>query len=227
MKKIVFASLIMSLVMFSASAQTKKDISAPSSVEDVPKPEKQQLDKKEKLSNRKNKTKAVSAIAPAKQMKNIYSFKVKDIDGNEFDFATLKGKKIIIVNTASKCGFTPQYKDLETLYQQYKDKNLVIIGFPANNFGQQEPGTDSEIHTFCQKNYGVTFPMMEKISVKGSDEHELYKWLTDKKQNGVSDGEVKWNFGKFLIDENGKWFKCLPSKVEPMDEQITNWIEGK
>ena len=116
---------------------------------------------------------------------------------------------------------------MEKLYGKYKDKDFIIIGFPANNFGSQEPGTNAVIKEFCKKNYGVTFPMMEKISVKGDDEHELYKWLKDKKLNGVSDGEVKWNFTKFLIDENGKWCKNLSSKVEPMDEQITNWIEGK
>ena len=159
--------------------------------------------------------------------KSFYDFKVKDIDGNDFDFSVLKGKKVMIVNTASECGYTPQYEGMEKLYEKYKDKNFIIIGFPANNFGAQEPGTNVVIKEFCKKKYGVTFPMMEKISVKGDDKHELYKWLTDNKLNGVSDGEVKWNFGKFLIDENGKWFKCLSAKVEPMDEQITNWIEGK
>ena len=159
--------------------------------------------------------------------KSFYDFKVKDIDGNDFDFSALKGKKVMIVNTASECGYTPQYEGLEKLYEKYKDKNFIIIGFPANNFGGQEPGTNAVIKEFCKKNYGVTFPMMEKISVKGDDKHELYKWLEDKKLNGVSDGEVKWNFGKFLIDENGKWYKCISTKTEPMDEQITNWIEGK
>ncbi|MEW6467422.1 MAG: glutathione peroxidase [Bacteroidota bacterium] len=158
---------------------------------------------------------------------SFYDFKVKDIEGKDFDFGTLKGKKVMIVNTASECGYTPQYADLQKLYEQYKDKNFVIIGFPANNFGGQEPGTNADIRQFCSKNFGVTFPMMEKISVKGDDTHEVYKWLTSKKRNGVSDAEVKWNFWKFLIDENGKWSKSLSSKVAPLDDEIVKWIEGK
>jgi glutathione peroxidase len=160
------------------------------------------------------------------QSQSIYSYKVKDINGGDFDFAALKGKKILIVNTASKCGFTPQYADLEKLYNEYKDKNLVIIGFPANNFMKQEPGTDEEIMTFCSVNYGVTFPMMSKISVKGSDMAPIYEWLTKKELNGVKDSDVSWNFQKYLIDENGKLVEVLPSKEKPYSEKILSWLNN-
>ncbi len=153
--------------------------------------------------------------------KNIYQFKVKSLDGNTIDFASFEGKKIMIVNTASECGYTPQYKELEELYEKYKDK-LVIVGFPANNFGEQEPGTNSEIKTFCTKNYGVTFPMAEKISVKGDDTAPIYQWLTHKDKNGVLDAEVKWNFNKFLLDEHGHMIAYFPSKITPMSEDITS-----
>jgi glutathione peroxidase len=161
------------------------------------------------------------------QTKTIHDFKVKDIDGKEFDLASLKGKKVLIVNTASKCGFTPQYKDLQELYQKYGSGNFVIIGFPANNFMSQEPGSNGEIKEFCSTKYNVTFPMMEKISVKGKDIHPLYAWLTSKDQNGVMDSEVKWNFQKYLIDENGKLVDVVFPKTNPLDEKITSWIEGK
>jgi len=167
------------------------------------------------------------ASAQTAPTKSFYDFKTKSLDGKEFDLSQLKGKKVLVVNTASKCGFTYQYADLEKLYEKYKDKNFVIIGFPANNFGSQEPGTNDEIATFCSKNYGVSFPMMSKISVKGDDMDAIYKWLTEKTQNGVSDASVKWNFHKFLIDENGKWIDSIGSATNPMDEKITNWIEGK
>ena len=152
--------------------------------------------------------------------KNIYGFKVASLDGSTIDFSTFKGKKILIVNTASQCGYTPQYKELEELYEKYKG-TLVIVGFPANNFGEQEPGTNTEIKAFCTKNYGVTFPMAEKISVKGNDMAPIYKWLTQKDQNGVLDAEIKWNFNKFLLDEHGKMIAYFPSKVTPMSEEIT------
>lgn len=158
-------------------------------------------------------------------VKSLYDFQVKDIDGNIFDMSSLKGKKVMIVNTASRCGYTPQYKDLEDLYQKYKNRNFVIIGFPANNFLNQEPGTNAEIKQFCSLNYNVSFPMMEKISVKGKDMHPLYQWLTQKAQNGVFDAPVKWNFQKFLIDGNGKVALELDTKVNPMDKKITDWIE--
>jgi len=162
-------------------------------------------------------------------LQNIYSFKVAALDGGSIDFSTFKGKKILIVNTASKCGYTPQYKELEQLYTQYKEK-LVIVGFPANNFGAQEPGTNAEINEFCQKNYGVefcqknygvSFPMAAKISVKGDDIAPIYKWLTQKTENGVLDAEIRWNFNKFLIDENGNMLAYFPSKVNPLSEEIT------
>lgn len=158
---------------------------------------------------------------------NIYQFKVTDLNGKTFDFSTLKGKKVLIVNTASKCGYTPQYKELEEIYKKYNSKNFVIIGFPANNFGAQEPGTDKEIQSFCQLNYGVTFPMMSKVSVKGSDMCEIYKFLTQKDKNGLQDSEVKWNFQKYLINEKGELEKMLLSGVKPTDASIVDWIAGK
>jgi len=154
---------------------------------------------------------------------SIYDFKVPSLDGNTIDFSKYKGKNILIVNTASQCGYTKQYADLEKLYEKYKG-NLVIIGFPANNFGQQEPGTNAEIAEFCSKNYGVTFPMAEKISVKGDDIDPLFKWLTSKQENGVMDAEIKWNFTKFLIDKNGKLVAVFPSAVTPMSEEITKYL---
>lgn len=153
----------------------------------------------------------------------IYDFKVPGLDGSSIDLSQYKGKKILIVNTASKCGYTPQYKDLEDLYEKYKDK-LVIVGFPANNFGQQEPGTNTDIKEFCTKSYGVTFPMAEKVSVKGDDIHPLFKYLTaEAAKMGVED-PIKWNFTKFLIDENGKLVAVFPSKIKPMSEDITRYL---
>lgn len=152
---------------------------------------------------------------------NIYSFKVEALDGGSINFASFKGKKILIVNTASKCGYTPQYEELEALYEKYKDK-LVVIGFPANNFGGQEPGTNAEIKEFCTGTYHVTFPMAAKISVKGDDIHPLYQWLTSKEKNGVLDAEIKWNFNKFLLNEKGELVAYFPSKVKPMSEEITS-----
>ncbi len=156
---------------------------------------------------------------------SIHQFKVKDLYGEEFDFASLQGKKVIVVNTASKCGLTPQYKDLEALYKEYKDKGLVIVGFPANNFAGQEPGTNEEIATFCEQNYGVTFPMMDKISVKGDDMAPIYKFLTQRMQNGVKDSEVEWNFQKYLIDEKGHLVKVISPRTLPTDPEIVNWIK--
>ena len=134
----------------------------------------------------------------AQEQKSFYDFKVKDIYGDDFDLSQLKGKKVLVVNTASKCGNTPQYKDLEALYKEYGGDKFTIIGFPANNFLHQEPGTNEEILEFCEKNYGVSFPMMSKISVKGDDMDPLYHWLTHKTENGVMDSQVKWNFQKYL-----------------------------
>jgi glutathione peroxidase len=154
----------------------------------------------------------------------IYDFKVPALDGNTIDLSQYKGKKLLIVNTASKCGFTPQYADLEKLYEKYKDK-LVIVGFPANNFGQQEPGTNSEIKEFCTKNYGVTFPMADKVDVIGDNIHPLFKYLTQEAEKlGVADPVIKWNFTKFLLDENGKLIAVFPSKVDPMSEDLTKYL---
>jgi len=161
------------------------------------------------------------------QKQSFYDFKVKTLEGETFDFVTLKGKKVMIVNTASKCGYTPQFKDLEELYRQYGGSNFIIIGFPANNFANQEPGTPQEIREFCTRNYGVTFPMMEKISVKGDDIHPVYQWLTKKSKNGVMDSEVKWNFQKYLIDENGNLVDVLLSKEKPNSEKVINWLLKK
>ena len=160
------------------------------------------------------------------QNSGFYDFKVKTLEGADFDLSSLKGKKVMVVNVASKCGNTPQYKDLEEMYEKYQGE-LVIIGFPANNFGGQEPGTASEIREFCTQNYGVTFPMMEKISVKGDDMHPLYKWLTSKKKNGVMDSEVKWNFQKYLIDENGKLVDVLYPKEKPESDKTIKWLSAK
>jgi glutathione peroxidase len=153
--------------------------------------------------------------------KSIYDFSVESLDGKKINFADFKGKKILIVNTASKCGFTPQYEQLETLYKKYKDR-LVIVGFPANNFNGQEPGTNSDIKEFCKKNYGVSFPMAAKISVKGDDTAPIYKWLCNKSENGVLDAEIKWNFNKFLLDENGKIIVKFNSNTTPLSEELTS-----
>ncbi len=161
------------------------------------------------------------------QNKVLYNFKATTLDGQPFDLSSLKGKKIMVVNTASKCGLTPQYALLEKLYEKYKDQNFVIIGFPANNFGAQEPGTNAEISAFCTKNYGVTFPMMSKISVKGTDIDPLYAWLTSKSENGVIDAPVQWNFQKFLVDEKGQLADVAFPKELPDEEKIIKWIEGK
>lgn len=160
------------------------------------------------------------------QSSGFYDFKVKTLEGADFDFSTLKGKKVMIVNVASKCGFTPQYKELQEMYIKYEDE-LVIIGFPANNFGNQEPGTASEIRQFCTDKYGVTFPLMEKISVVGDNMHPLYKWLTSKDKNGVMDSEVKWNFQKYLISEDGKLVDVLYSKEKPESEKSIKWLSAK
>ncbi|HRE11956.1 MAG TPA: glutathione peroxidase [Ignavibacteria bacterium] len=150
--------------------------------------------------------------------------KVKSIDGTEFDYRQLKGKKVLIVNTASECGYTPQYEELEKLYQAYKDK-LIIIGFPANNFGGQEPGTNEEIKEFCKSKYSVTFPMFEKISVAGDDMAPIYKWLTSKDLNGWNDQQPKWNFNKYLLDEEGNLVKYYSSAVKPMSDEIVSMVK--
>jgi glutathione peroxidase len=160
------------------------------------------------------------------EKQTIYQFKVKDLSGKLFDFASLKGKKIMIVNTASKCGLTPQYKELEVLYKEYSSKGFMIVGFPANNFMSQEPGTNAEIATFCQQNYGVTFPMMNKVSVKGSDMCAVYQFLTQKSKNGLEDNEVSWNFQKYLVNEKGELVKVISPRTSPTDPEIVNWVKG-
>lgn len=160
-----------------------------------------------------------------KPTSSIHQFKAKTINGEDFDFASLKGKKVLIVNTASKCGFTPQYKELETLFETYKDKNFVIIGFPCNQFGEQEPGTSTEIHEFCTKNYGVSFLMMGKVNVKGDSICDIYNWLTSKNKNGVMSSTVRWNFQKYMIDENGYLVDYAFPFKSPLSSKITKWIE--
>jgi glutathione peroxidase len=156
----------------------------------------------------------------------IHDFKTKTLQGETFDLSSLKGKKVMIVNTASKCGLTPQYKELQQLYSTYKDDNFIILGFPCNDFGAQEPGTSDQINTFCEINYGVTFPMMEKISVKGSDKHPIYQFLTEKAKNGKEDSKVQWNFQKYLIDESGHLQMVIAPTTSPLSDQIINWINS-
>lgn len=153
----------------------------------------------------------------------IYDFKMKTLEGAEISLSKFKGKKMLLINVASKCGYTPQYANLQKLHEQYGDK-VVLIGFPANNFGGQEPGTSKEISEFCKKNYGVGFLMMEKISVKGSDVHPLYKWLSTKELNGSVNDAPNWNFCKYLIDETGKIIKFFPSNVDPLSKEITSLL---
>jgi glutathione peroxidase len=167
-----------------------------------------------------------SSSSQTMSKQTIYQFQVEDLEGNTFDFSTLKGKKILVVNTASECGLTPQYEQLQAIYEKYKDKNFVIVGFPANNFGSQEPGTNQQIATFCQKNFGVSFPMMSKISVKGNDMHAVYQFLTQKAKNGLEDSEVQWNFQKYLINEKGELDKVVSPRTLPTDAEIVNWIES-
>lgn len=156
---------------------------------------------------------------------SFYDFEVKDIDGKEYDLSQLKGKKVLVVNVASKCGLTPQYENLQKLYEEYGGDNFVIVGFPANNFLGQEPGTNEEIKTFCTAKYDVNFPMMSKISVKGNDMDPLYHWLTEADKNGVMDAPVKWNFQKFLIGEDGQWLTYFSPRTDPLDEEIVNWLK--
>ena len=164
------------------------------------------------------------------QIKNkkmsIHEFKVESISGESYDFSNLKGKKIMIVNTASKCGLTPQYQQLEALYQKYKNDNFVIVGFPSNDFMGQEPGSNEEIVAFCKKNYGVTFPLMSKVKVKGKGMCDVYSFLTNKSKNGLEDNKVQWNFQKYLLDENGYLVKVISPRITPDDSQISAWIEG-
>ena len=166
---------------------------------------------------------SVSFAQGGSKQKSIYDFKMKSLTGGTIDFSQYKGKKILIVNTASKCGFTPQYEGLEKLYESNKDK-LVIIGFPSDNFGGQEFKEDTDIQSFCKKNYGVTFPLTTRVDVKGDNINPVYKYLTSKSENGVLDATISWNFNKFLIDENGHLIAHFDSKVTPDSEEITRYL---
>jgi len=158
--------------------------------------------------------------------KNFHDFTVKDINGKKFDLSSLKGKKVLVVNTASKCGLTGQYEGLEQLYREYGGEDFVILGFPSNDFAGQEPGTNEEIALFCSLEYNVTFPMMAKITVKGEKIHPLYDWLTDGDQNGLEDSKVAWNFQKYMIDEDGQLVGHVPPRKKPYSNEIISWLEG-
>ena len=168
----------------------------------------------------------LTALIPFSLMgqKSFHDFTVQDISGQEYPLSQLQGKKVLVVNTASKCGLTPQYEDLEALYKKYGGDGFVIIGFPSNDFAGQEPGTNEEIAAFCKTNYGVTFPMMSKITVKGEDIHPLYKWLTEASENGVEDSKVSWNFQKYMIDEKGNLVGNVPPRKKPDCKEIVDWI---
>jgi glutathione peroxidase len=165
-----------------------------------------------------------SVNAPTKATAAIYDYAISDIDNQPIKLADFKGKKILFVNVASKCGFTPQYAELQALHETYQEK-LVIIGLPCNQFGGQEPGDGEEIKTFCQKNYGVEFLITEKIEVKGDNQHPIYKWLTSKALNGKMDSSVKWNFTKYLVSESGELIDTFGSSVKPMSEKITAYLQ--
>lgn len=166
----------------------------------------------------------LSSLTTNKEITNVYSHSIHSLEGDPMDLSQYKGKKILFVNVASKCGYTPQYKDLQALYNQNKNQ-LVVIGVPCNQFGGQEPGSASEIATFCEKNYGVTFPITEKIKVKGDDQHPLYQWLTSKEKNGVEDSKVRWNFHKYLVDENGNYLAMFGSGVKPLGKEIAEYLK--
>jgi glutathione peroxidase len=168
----------------------------------------------------------INVVVSGQKPVSFYDLKTTDIDGRPFNFSSLRGKKVLIVNTASQCGNTPQYEKLQQLYDEYKSGNFVIIGFPANNFGAQEPGSNKEIREFCTNNYKVTFPMMEKISVKGKDIDPVYRWLCNKSENGVMDTTVTWNFQKFMIDQQGRLVGTIPPSESPMSEKIISWIKS-
>ena len=171
--------------------------------------------------------KSSTSYPPTEAMENFHQLRAETLEGATFSFDQLRGKRVLIVNTASKCGFTPQYADLEKLHEQYGGNEFVILGFPCNDFGRQEPGTADEIAGFCQRNYGVNFQMMEKVSVNGKDAHPVYQWLCSKEKNGVEDHKVAWNFHKFLVDEEGRLIASLRSGVNPLSEEIISFAQGK
>lgn len=170
---------------------------------------------------------AGAMLTNAQDMKTFHDFKATNIEGQEIDMSQFKGKKLMVVNVASKCGYTPQYETLQEVYSEFGGDDFEIIGFPCNQFMGQEPKSESEIMAFCKKNYGVTFTMMSKIDVKGKDQHPIYSWLTQKEQNGVEDSKVKWNFQKFLIDENGKYIKTMAPGDSPADATVKDWLSAK
>lgn len=167
----------------------------------------------------------LAAIMPASDPKNFYDYSVKSIDGEDVQLSQYEGKVVMIVNVASNCGFTPQYEELQELYVTKKDEGFVILGFPSNDFGGQEPGTESEIKAFCSANYGVTFPMFSKVAVKGNNTAPVYNFLTQKALNGYQDVEVSWNFQKFLIDRHGKLREVYPPAKSPSDGEVINRID--
>lgn len=171
---------------------------------------------------------AASAMTdPVPQHPSFYDLTATDINGQPFAFSQLKGHKVMVVNTASECGYTPQYKQLEELYAHYQAKGFIIVGFPSNDFGGQEPGDEHTIAQFCQKNYGVTFPMMSKIITKGEGQSPVYAWLTQQAKNGKQDSEVKWNFQKYLIGPDGELVDVLPSAQEPTSQVVLDWLDAK
>jgi len=169
--------------------------------------------------------KSSAIYAPQPAMENFHDLSATTLEGAPYSFDQLKGKRVLIVNTASRCGFTPQYADLEQLNKEYGGDDFVILGFPCNQFGRQEPGSSGEIATFCEKNYGVSFQMMEKVDVKGADAHPVYQWLSEKTRNGVEDHKVAWNFHKFLVDEEGRLVASLRSGVSPLDATIVDFAK--
>ena len=160
-------------------------------------------------------------------MASFHDLTAETLEGETFSFADLKGKRVMIVNTASRCGYTPQYEPLEALYKRCEDKDFVILGFPCNQFGRQEPGSASDIREFCTRNYGVSFPMMAKVNVKGDDQHPVYAWLTQKELNGSGDHNVRWNFHKFLVNEQGELVAVLGSGADPLGEEVLAFAEGR
>ena len=169
--------------------------------------------------------KSSAIYAPQPAMENFHDLSATTLEGAPYSFDQLKGKRVLIVNTASRCGFTPQYADLEQLNKEYGGDDFVILGFPCNQFGRQEPGSSGEIATFCEKNYGVSFQMMEKVDVKGANAHPVYQWLSEKARNGVEDHKVAWNFHKFLVDEEGRLVASLRSGVSPLDATIVDFAK--
>ncbi len=167
----------------------------------------------------------VASAGDNSRTESIYDFTMKNIDGKDVPLSKYKGKVVLIVNVASRCGFTPQYKDLEALYRRYKERGFVILGFPANNFGSQEPGTNAEIKEFCSTTFGVTFDMFSKISVKGDDEHPLYRFITSKNTDPQFAGDIQWNFQKYLVSRDGKIVGKFLSAVKPLSEEVTGSIE--